>query len=106
MVFRTLLDSAEKEELMLVDNGYCRYHVRRDGILVIYEIIVTLPRHGIATAMLERLKKTDGIVAIEAKCPETYAEANEWYRKRGFTQTGEKQTRSGVKLNVWRWQDV
>jgi 4-hydroxy-3-methylbut-2-enyl diphosphate reductase IspH len=100
VVFRALLDSAVMGELMLVDNGYCRYHVRNDGVLVIYEIIVTVHRHGIATAMLERLKSL-GAVAIEAKCP-SYSSANEWYRKRGFVCTGMKRTSSGVKLNIWR----
>lgn len=39
MIFEVLYESALKGELILIDNGYCRYGQKVDGEVVIYEII-------------------------------------------------------------------
>lgn len=33
-------EAADKGELILVDGGMCRYHRRRDGVVVVREILV------------------------------------------------------------------
>lgn len=103
MIFEPLLESAERGELILVDGGFCHWHLRRDGQITIREIIV-LPeqrRQGIGTEMLERLKRVDGATSIFAKCPYSLA-ANHWYHTLGFADEGIETTRSGRWLRLWR----
>ena len=99
MIFETLYESAQRGELLLVDGGFCRWHLRRDGQLTIYEIISTRP--GVGSEMLKRLKQVPGATSIFAKCP-TDLLANEWYAKRGFVLEGEETTRTGRRLKLWR----
>lgn len=94
MIFETLHDSAAHDELILIDGGYCRWHRRRDGVTVIYEIISLRP--GAGQAMLARLPRP-----IVAKCP-TDLPSNAWYARRGFVCIATETTRSGRVLNVWR----
>jgi GNAT superfamily N-acetyltransferase len=97
------MKSAERDELILVDGGFCHWHVRRDGQLTIREIIV-LPerqRQGIGTAMLEQLKRVSGATSIFAKCPYDL-DANHWYHAQGFTDEGTETTKSGRWLRLWR----
>lgn len=98
MIFESLHDSNEHGELILIDGGYCRWHLRRDGVITIYEIISQRP--GAGHEMLHRLQAVDAI-AIQAKCPVDLA-ANAWYEKRGFTCITRETTRSGRELNIWR----
>lgn len=97
MIFESLHDSAEKGELMLIDGGYCRWHLRRNGTITIYEIISTRP--GAGWEMLSRL--IDMRRPIQAKCPQDLP-SNAWYRRRGFRLAGMETTRSGRMLNIWR----
>ena len=97
MIFESLYDSAKAGELILCDGGYCRWHLRRDKTITIYEIIATRP--GVGSEMLELLK-THGL-PITAKCPSDLP-ANEWYSKRGFELVTTETTKSGRVLNVWR----
>ena len=102
-MFEALVESAERGELILVDGGLCRWHLRRDGQLTIREIIV-LPGHrgyGIGTAMLETLKLVPNTKSIFAKCPAGLP-ANEWYADHGFTCEGEELTRTNRRLKLWR----
>lgn len=102
MIFESLSKSAESGELILVENGYCRYHLRRDGQLTVYEILV-LPRarrQGIGAQMLDALKYT-GATSILAKCP-AELEANSWYNVMGFECEGTGITSTGKELNLWR----
>lgn len=99
MIFSTLWESAQRGELLLVQGGMARYHVRRDGQLTLHEIIST--ERGAGREMLERLKVVDGATSILARCPAELA-ANSWYAKRGFALEGTETTRSGRILNVWR----
>lgn len=99
MIFETLFESAQRGELMLVDGGFCHWHLRRDGQLTIREIIST--RRGAGSEMLEELKRTPGASCIVAKCP-AHLESNDWYKRRGFVLTGQEATKTGKPLNVWR----
>jgi hypothetical protein len=98
MIFESLHDSAERGELILVDGGYCRWHLRRDGTITIYEILSQRP--GVGQEMLARLQAA-GASAITAKCPADLP-SNEWYARRGFQRAAVETTRSGRTLNVWR----
>lgn len=97
MIFETLYDSAKAGELLMIDGGYCRWHLRRDGIITIYEIIATRP--GAGWEMLSQLIARG--YPIQAKCP-TDLKANFWYRRRGFRLISTEETQSGRALNVWR----
>lgn len=99
MIFETLYGAAQRGELMLIDGGFCHWHLRRDGQLTIREIIST--RRGAGSEMLERLKEAEGATSIFAKCPADLT-ANEWYKKRGFVCEGQEMTRTGRKLKLWR----
>ena len=99
MFFESLQASAQRGELILVENGYCRYHLRRDGQLTIYEIISLQP--GTGTHMLNMLKEVPGATSIFAKCPADLP-SNAWYQRRGFVCEGEEITRTGRKLRLWR----
>ena len=102
MIYETLTKSALKNELILVDNGYCRYHIRRDNQLTIYEILV-LPKfrgRGIGSGILKMLEEFD-VSSIFARCPVDLP-SNEWYINRGFILDGTETTGSGRGLNLWR----
>ena len=101
MCFEKLHESSQRGELLLIDDGMCHWHLRRDGQLTIREIIST--QHGAGSAMLEILKKTPGAICIVAKCPVDLA-SNEWYAKRGFALSHTEQAKSGRSINVWRLQ--
>lgn len=99
MIFDALWDSAKRGELLLIDGGFCHWHLRRDGQLTIREIISTRP--GAGTEMLDRLRQTPGAQCIVAKCPAKLA-SNQWYQRKGFVLHGQEQTKSGTAINVWR----
>lgn len=101
MIFETLFESAQRGELMLIDGGFCHWHLRRDGQLTIREIIAT--RLGAGVEMLERLKVVSGALSIFAKCPADLT-ANGWYEHRGFICEGDEITPSGRTLRLWRLQ--
>ena len=101
MIFETLYASAQRGELLLIDGGFCHWHLRRDSQLTIREIIST--RRGAGSAMLEILKQTPSATSIFAKCPIDLA-ANGWYYRRGFVHEGTETTRTGRMLNLWRFQ--
>jgi hypothetical protein len=98
MIFETLYESAKRGELLLINGGFCHWHLRRDGQLTIREIISTRP--GAGSEMLEYLK-SQSATSIFAKCPADLA-ANGWYAKRGFTLEATETTKSERKLNHWR----
>ncbi len=97
MIFESLYDSAKRGELILIDGGYCRWHLRRDGSITIYEILSIKP--GAGAVMLAQLVARKP-VAIVAKCP-TDLPSNAWYQRRGFALSATETTRSGRVLNVW-----
>lgn len=99
VIFETLYESAKRGELLLIDGGFCHWHLRRDGQLTIREIIST--RKGAGSEMLEMLKRVEGATSIFAKCPADLP-ANGWYRRRGFVLEGIETTKTGRRLNLWR----
>lgn len=74
MIFETLYESSKRDELLLVDGGFCHWHLRRDGQLTIREIISLKPGQG--TLMLNILKSKNP-VSIFAKCPVELV-SNKW----------------------------
>ena len=101
MVFETLYEAAQRGELLLVEGGFCHFHLRRDGQLTIREMISTRP--GAGSQMLDALKRTPGATSLLAKCPEDL-ESNPWYARRGFCCEGQETTPSGRRLNLWRYR--
>jgi hypothetical protein len=101
MIFETLYESSQRSELLLIDGGFCHWHLRRDSQLTIREIIST--RKGAGSKMLEILKKTQDASSLFAKCPIDLP-SNSWYAHRGFQCEGHEVTPSGRKLNLWRLQ--
>ena len=101
MIFETLYESAQRGELLLIDGGFCHWHLRRDGQLTIKEIIGT--RRGAGSTMLDTLKLTVGAISIFAKCPVDLP-ANDWYKRRGFFCEGRETTPNGRQLKLWRLQ--
>lgn len=99
MIFDALHESAQRGELLLIDGGFCHWHLRRDSVLTIREIIST--QRGAGSRMLDILKHTPGATAIQAKCP-AHLPSNEFYRKKGFALVATETTRSGKPINVWR----
>lgn len=102
MIFNALNDAAQRGELILMGGGMCHYHLRKDGILTIREIIVLpeLRGMGIGRAMIFMLKTVPGARVIRAKCPADLP-ANGWYVAMGFKAVDVDQTRSGGRLVVW-----
>ena len=105
MIFETLNEAVERDELILLDGGICHWHLRRDGQITIREIIVLpyMRGQGIGITILEKLKVVNGATSIFAKCPSDLP-ANEWYQKRGFVDEGIEKTRTGRELRLWRLQ--
>jgi hypothetical protein len=101
MIFETLYESAQRGELLLIDGGFCHWHLRRNGQLTIREIISTRP--GTGSEMLAILKRTSGALSLFAKCPADLP-ANDWYQRRGFVCEGEEITPSGRRLKLWRFR--
>ena len=46
MIFAAMSEAADRGELILVPDGMCRWHLRRDGVVVIREILVLPFRRG------------------------------------------------------------
>jgi len=101
MIFSSLYASALAGELVLVQDGMARVHLRRDGQLTIHEIIVTQPGQGIGTAILARLRCWPGAHCIVARCPVNLP-GNQFYARRGFCLIAVESSRTGKGLNVWR----
>lgn len=96
--FNQFYEASLKGELILLHGGMCRYHLRRDGQVTIYEIVV-LPEYqgnGIGRAILEALKAVPGATSIFARCPKML-DSNGWYECMGFTYEGEEE-----KVYLWR----
>ncbi len=97
MIFAALDEAAQKGELLLVTDGMCRFHMRRDFVLVIREMIV-LPfrrRQGIGRRMVGYLRFRYPSCVLRARCPASY-ESNGFWERMGFKLAA---TEKGV--NVW-----
>lgn len=98
MIFEAIHDAAKRGELILLDGGFCRYHLRRDGQLTIHEIISL--RHGVGSTILAYLKRT-GARCLVAKCPADL-NSNQWYERKGFVLVSTEVTKTGREVNVWK----
>lgn len=104
MIFAALSEAADRGELILIDQGLCRYHLRKDGTAVIREILV-LPRArkcGVGKRMVQEVARRCPSSPLVARCPAQDREgrvgaANSFWRHMGFTLVGEK---GGI--NTWR----
>lgn len=99
VIFDALYESAKRGELLLIENGFCHWHLRRDGQLTIREIIST--ERGAGSRMLDILRLTPGATCIVARCP-AHLPSNGWYKRRGFLLAEQTTTRKGKPLNVWK----
>ena len=107
-----LVQSAAKCELWMLGElngdedeglqGVMRFHVRRDGWVTLYEILVSEKERGCGrgTRLLNELKALGK--PIRLKCP-VGERANSFYLRNGFTLAA---TVEGKKraLNVWEWR--
>jgi hypothetical protein len=98
VIFEALYGAVSRNELLLVDGGFCHWHLRKDGQITICEIIAT--RKGAGREMLGRLGKMPAL-CIVAKCPADLP-SNGWYAHMGFYRIGEETTKTGRTVNVWR----
>ena len=100
MIFAALKEAADRGELICVQDGLCRWHRRRDGIVVIHEILVLPFRHktGVGKRMLQEVQQRNPGATLRARCPRSYA-ANEWWEAMGF-----KVVSSANEVNVWERQ--
>jgi hypothetical protein len=101
MLFEALYASVQRGEVLLIDGGFCHWHLRRDGQVTIREILSTRP--GAGQEMLACLRRTPGMRCLLARCPADLA-SNDWYRRRGFVLAATETTARGRLLNVWRWE--
>lgn len=95
--FEQMFQAMKRDNLILLDGGFCHFNHRRDNGLTIYSIFSQRP--GLGVAMLERLKllKPQWIRAV---CPEDL-ESNIFYAKR-FKLLETKLSKTGRRLNVWQ----
>ncbi|MFA5080895.1 MAG: N-acetyltransferase [Candidatus Paceibacterota bacterium] len=101
IMLQVLIDAAAKNEIILIEGGYCLWHLRKNGQLTISEILSI--KKGAGNKMLSILKKKKAF-KIVAKCPVHY-DSNEWYKRRGFKLVKVEKTRSTNKdINVWELQ--
>lgn len=96
MIFEVLKEAADRNELILIDGGFCRFHIRKDGQLIIHEILSI--KKGAGNEILKILERKQ-CFCIVAKCP-IDLEANKWYEKKGFKLIG-IETSSKRHLNIW-----
>lgn len=104
MIFAALNEAAERGELFLEPGGLCRWHRRKDGVLVVREIVV-LPRHrrlGVGRRLVERVQREVPGATLLARCPARTkdgraGEANVFWCHLGFILAGEK---GGI--NTWQ----
>lgn len=103
MIFSTLHESNQRGELILIDGGFCHWHLctigHKRGQITIREIISQ--RNGAGQEMLAQLCGVPGATSLFAKCPSELP-ANAWYARRGFVCEGQEVTRGGAALNLWR----
>jgi GNAT superfamily N-acetyltransferase len=99
MIFVALSEAADNGTLILVEGGLCRWYRRRDGIVVIREIL-TLPTHrrrGIGRRMLAEVIAVNPGRVLRAKCPTKYDSGNRFWLAMVFTLIETKD-----EVNTWQ----
>jgi GNAT superfamily N-acetyltransferase len=99
MIFAALDEAATRGELLLWEDGFCRWHLRRDGAVTIREIIV-LPcrrRTGLGRRLVEHVAALNPGRPLTARCPESLTGSNEFWRGLGFVKV-----RTCEGINEWR----
>jgi GNAT superfamily N-acetyltransferase len=97
VIFAALSEAADRGELFLCESGLCRWHLRRDGVVVVRELLV-LPaarRKGVGSALVARVAAANPGALLRARCPAAY-EANRFWEALGFRVAA---CEAGV--NVW-----
>jgi GNAT superfamily N-acetyltransferase len=102
VIFNTLWDAARHNELILIDGALCHWHLRRDGQLTIYELIVLpqLQRQGRGRSILRSLSQVPGARVLVARCPADLP-ANTWYQHQGFHHVNLTQSNTGREIITW-----
>jgi GNAT superfamily N-acetyltransferase len=104
VIFVALSEAADRGELLLVNGGLMRCHRRRDGVVVVHEIIV-LPgwrRRGVGRQMVNEIRHAYPNAVIRAVCPAEY-EANEFWKALGFV-IAEYKKPGKRQLVVWEFR--
>lgn len=96
MILNSLIESNDRNELILIEGGICQFYKCKNGSLTIRSILSQRP--GAGSEMLQKLIDLKPPF-ITAKVPLDWA-ANSWYEKRGFTLLGRAYSR-GRQLNKW-----
>lgn len=103
MIVQLLNTSNNRGELMLVDGGMCRFHVRSDGKITIRDIIVSRAhqRQGIGRRMIATLiRQHPHAFEMRLECPADW-EANTFFSRIGFERVRAIQWANGCVTNVW-----
>lgn len=98
VIYAALIEASDAGELLLKDGGMCRWHRRRDGAVVIRELIVLPQRRGqgIGRELVEAVVALNPSAAlVRAVCPVSYP-ANGFWAHLGFSVV----ERSIIR-NVW-----
>ncbi len=98
MIFAALSEAADKGELLIAQGGLCRWHRRRDGIVVIREVLVLPERRGegIGRVLVDTVRHRNPGSTLLAKCPVPYP-SNRFWSALGFTLVATKND-----INEWR----
>ncbi len=98
MIFAALSEAAQRGELILREDGMCRFHRRKDGVVVIHEILVQpwAWKQGIGRKLVDEVRAKNPGCPIRARCPRSY-ESNGFWVTLGFTVEKYEET-----CNVWR----
>lgn len=97
MIFAALDEAASRGELILVYDGMIRFHLRKDGVLVVREVIV-MPcrrRTGLGRLLVNMASGRYPGHPVLARCPAS-SEANAFWAALGYSLT------PGGKVNEWR----
>jgi hypothetical protein len=95
--FEQMFTAYKKDNLILLDGGFCHFNHRRDNGLTIYSIFSQ--RTGMGDKLLELLKKMNP-QWIRAVCPQDL-KSNTFYESR-FELLEVKHSKTGRALNVWQ----
>lgn len=96
MILTSLMESVERNELILVEGGICRFYQCKDKSFTIREILSIKP--GAGTEMLNRMIAMNPPY-ISALVSQAW-DANKWYEKKGFVLEREVEKKDR-KLNRW-----